>query len=326
MGKIKIKKRSASSSGRRLDSDDTRRREDAALSVFFQRELEQIKRKTFDKKYPDLFARTFVPYSPEPASPGAESITYRSFDRKGMMKVISGYATELQRVDVIGSEFTSAIKSIGGAIGWNRQEIRAAEYAGKPLKSDRMKAARRAAEEAIDEIITFGQVDTALPGFLNNANVPQASVTGGTWATKASTDPDLIIDDVADAIGDMQTLTKDVEKPDTLLVTPEAMTLLSLTRLVDQNVSVLTYLKEALRPLGITTIESWSRLKGAGSGGTDRMVLYRRDPDCLFYEVPMEFTVYPEQWRGLEAIVPCEARVGGTIIPYPLSVSYRDGI
>lgn len=311
---------------KRVDAVEERKREDAALSVFFARELEAIKRKTFDKKYPNLLARTFIPYSPEPAAEGAETITYRSYDRKGMMKLISGYETQLQRIDVVGTEFTSPIKSIGGMISWSRADIRAAEYARKPLKSDRMMAARRAAEEAIDELLTFGNSDTGLPGFLNNANVPQASVVGGTWAAKIAVDPDLIIDDISDCIADMRTLTKDVESFDTLLIPPDQHTLLALTRLVDQNVTLLKYLQETLSAVGITTIAPWWRLKGAGAGATDRMVAYRRDPENLFYEVPMEFTAYPEQWHGLQAEVPCEARVGGTIIPYPLSVSFRDGI
>lgn len=311
---------------KRVDAAEARKREDAALSVFFARELEAIKRRSFDRKYPNLLARTFIPYSPEPAAEGAESITYRSYDRRGMMKLISGYETTLQRIDVVGSEFTSPVKSIGGMVSWTRQEVRAAEYARKPLKSDRMMAARRAAEEAIDELLCFGNTDTGLPGFLNNANVPQASVVGGTWAAKLAVDPDLIIDDISDAVADMRLLTRNVETFDTILIPPSQYALLALTRLVDHNLTLLKYLQETLSVMGITTIASWWRLTGAGSGGTDRMVVYRRDPENLFYEVPMEFTAYPEQWHGLQAEVPCEARVGGTIIPYPLSVSFRDGI
>jgi hypothetical protein len=320
---IRLKPRSTNS---RADKADNRRRNDAALSVFFKTELEQIKRRTYDKKYPNLLARTFVPPSAEPAPPGADKITYHSFDARGAFRMISGYGQDLERIDAVGSEFSSPLKSLGGSIGWSAQEIRAAEFAGTPLKAMKMINARRAAEEAIDSIISFGNADTGLPGFLNNANVPQASVSGGTWAVKAALDPDLIVDDVSDMISDMGVLTNHVEKGEILLLPPAQFTLATLTRLVDQNVSVMDYLREALKPLGVTQILPWWRLTGAGTADSDRMVLYRRDPDLLFYEVPIEFDVHPEQWVGLQATVPIECRVGGTIMPYPLSVSYRDGI
>ena len=51
---------------------------DASEMIFFQRQLESVKKKTYDKKYPNLKARSLL--SPDfTTHPGAKTITYRSF-------------------------------------------------------------------------------------------------------------------------------------------------------------------------------------------------------------------------------------------------------
>ena len=73
-------------------------------------------------------------------------------------------------------------------------------------------------------------------------------------------------------------------------------------------------------------LASWHRTKGAGVGGTDRMVAYSLNPDTLQGAVPQPFEQLPVQERGLEFIVPCHARVGGVFAYYPMAIAYGDGI
>lgn len=73
-------------------------------------------------------------------------------------------------------------------------------------------------------------------------------------------------------------------------------------------------------------IDTWHRLQGAGTGGTDRMVAYTMSPDHLQGAIPQEFEQLPVQERNLEFIIPCHARVGGVLAYYPLSIAYGDGI
>lgn len=312
---LRVKKKS--NSGQRLDAVDT---------AFVSRSLEYIKKKVYEVKYAELMARRFVPPASDPAPAGAEVIRIRQTDRRGMFKLISGYAQDLPRIDLIIAEAFTKVVTLGASIGWNRQEQRAAQYAGVNLSAEKMNAARRAYEETIDEILTVGIPAVGLTGLINNVNVPTGSVTGGTWATKALSDPDAILDDVSDMLVDLGTATVWRERPNTLLLPPEQFALVSLTRLIDQNITVLQFMREALAPLGITAIEPWWRLKGAGAGLTDRMVMYKRDPENVYYELPMPFTMHEEQWVGLEVMIPIECRVGGVVIPFPLSLSYRDGI
>lgn len=296
---------------------------DANESIFFARDLEKIKSRTYDKLYPELKARRFVPAAEDPAGTGDNTVTYRQWDRVGMAKVIADYAHDLPRVNALGKEFSSPLRSLGAMFGYSLQEVRAAAAARRSLPAMLASNARESIEEKIDEIIAIGDSVNGLPGFLTNPNVPQASVVGGTWATKIATDPDLILDDIADMYGDMIDLTNGRHRGNMLLLPESQYALVSTTRLVDQPVTVLKFLREVYPGL---MIDSWYRLKGAGSGGTDRMVMYTRSADRLWYEVPQEFEMLNVQEHSLEFEVPCHARVGGTIIPYPLSVSYRDGI
>ena len=71
--------------------------EDAA--VFFARELDYIKTQTYDRLYPEFTALQMFPVTHE-VPEGAETVTYYSYDKTGMAKIISNYATDLPRVDV----------------------------------------------------------------------------------------------------------------------------------------------------------------------------------------------------------------------------------
>ena len=68
-------------------------------SVFFARELDYVKSQSYDVEYPEFTALKLFPVSSE-INPGAETVTYYSYDKTGMAKIISNYATDLPRADV----------------------------------------------------------------------------------------------------------------------------------------------------------------------------------------------------------------------------------
>ena len=73
-------------------------------------------------------------------------------------------------------------------------------------------------------------------------------------------------------------------------------------------------------------VEPWHRLEGAGAGGLNRMIGFRADPEVLGYILPREFTQEPPQSKNLEVMVPCRSRCGGTVVRYPLALTYVDGL
>ena len=106
----------AENKGLRFDSA-----EDA--SVFFARELDYIKSKSYDRIYPDFNALTKFPITHE-IPEGAETMTYYSYEKVGMAKVISSYATDLPRADVDGKPSTAIIRSIGDSYGYSIRPVR----------------------------------------------------------------------------------------------------------------------------------------------------------------------------------------------------------
>jgi hypothetical protein len=97
---------------------------DAAETVFFTRQLEHIKARTYDIKYPELKARMFIPVSNEVPS-GAKTVTYRQWDRVGRAKIVADGAKDLPRVDALAREFSRPTRICGDSFGYNaarRQE------------------------------------------------------------------------------------------------------------------------------------------------------------------------------------------------------------
>jgi hypothetical protein len=318
---------------------------DAGESMFFARQLEYIKQQSYDILYPEYKAITMIPVSTE-AGPGAESITYREFDTVGIMKVISNYADDLPRADVRGKEYTTPVRSIGGSYGYNVQEIRAARMANKPLELRRAEAARRAYEQMVNRIGWFAKSDDGiyggLTGLLYNANITKADANTGDWVNPGTT-ADQIIYDFSTAFFAMVSLTKGVEWPDTILIPPKQYgRLRTLPRSTISDTTVMTFLMNAHPE--IKQIEWVNELSGIspkpstptaiGAGGTpyasgyktDAMVMYKKDPMKLTYEIPQPFEQFPVQERGLEYLIPTHARVGGVICYYPLSLAIVEKI
>lgn len=295
---------------------------DAVESAFFTGQLEHIKAQTYDIVYPALRARDFIPVSGD-AGPGAMTITYRQFDRVGMAALITAYAKDLPRADITGKPFTSPVESLGIVYGWSLQEIRAAAMAGLPLSQKKSNAAREGTADKEELLAAFGNSDTGLRGFLNHPNVPQASVAGGTWASKVAATPEALLTDLNEHYSSIVTVSKGTEKPNMVILPPTQHVTLGQTRLPDTSITLKDFW---LGSHPGVSMDDWQQVVGAGVGDTDRMVMYTKDPNRLTFEIPQEFEQLEVQVEGLDFEVPCHARNGGVIIYRPLSVAYRDGI
>ena len=306
---------------------------DANETVFFARELEHVKARSYDKKYPELKGTMLIPVSTEAGS-GADSITYHQFDQVGIAKIIANYADDLPRADVFGKEFTSPVRSIGVSFGYNLQEVRAAAMANKPLNARRASSARRSNEQTVNNIAWFGDTEYNLQGMLSNPNITAATAPNGAggqpeWTTKTSAE---ILADMNNTVNGIISLTKGVEVPDTLLLPIEQYTLIA-TKQNTTSGSDLTVLEYFLRNQPIIRSVEWvNELKdvaappSGAAGPVDVMVAYKRDAEKLTLEIPQPYEQLPVQERNLEFLVPCHSRCGGVIIYYPLSISVLEDI
>jgi hypothetical protein len=304
---------------------------DANETAFFTRQLEAIKAKTYDIVYPELKAERLIPVSNE-AGPGAQTITYRQYDQVGIAKIVSNYANDLPRADVLGKEFTSPVRSVGVSYGYNINEIRAAQMAGLPLPQRKANAARRANDELVNRIAWTGDDEHGLLGLLNHPNVTRASApadgTAGSRAFSAKT-PDQIIRDLNNMVANMMNLTKGVEVPDTLLLPVAQYAYLASTpRSANSDTTILAFFL-ANNP-SIRRAEWLNECIDASvtlaPGTEDVAVAYKADPDKLTLEIPQPFEQFPEQAEALAFEVPCHSRCGGVIVYYPLSVYVLEGI
>lgn len=291
------------------------RMDDAGL--FLERQLEYIRPQVFEIQYADIKYPTVLPVTSE-AGPGAQTFTYRVMDSTGEFKLIADAADDLPRADISQVEKSINIRSFGGSFGYTVQELRAAQMANVALEQRRAAAVRRAYEEKVEDVAFFGESSVGLSGFLNNSTVDV--VTANTWFSSATAQEmlELLNYGVTAIING----SKMKEQPDTILMAWEDYNKVSTTRNSDSSdVTVLEYFLRT-NPF-IRNVEPINQLDADNSVlNTNRMVVYKRDPEKVQLHIPQPLELFPAQQRGLEFVVPAHARVGGVALYYPKSVMY----
>lgn len=312
----------------RFDSDDAA--QDA--SIFFARELDYIKSKSYDKIYPELTALKMFPITHE-VPEGAETITYYSYERTGMAKIISNYATDLPRADVKGKPSTSFVKSLGASYGYNVQEMRASKLAGKSLDVRKAEAAKYAIDLTTNIIAFAGDEENGILGILSKTNnIPLYTLTKNeekdnstAWVDKTANQ---ILADINGMFAYQSKITQDVERADTLLLPPSVYIDISTRQIPNTGFTVKKFLLENAPYL--KTIETCPELDGSNALTNpykkNVALLYTKSADKFSLEIPMPYMQYPVDIRNLEAVVPCEQRVAGIIMYYPLSALLAVGV
>ena len=200
----------------RFDSTDD-------ASIFFARELDYIKSKSYDKIYPEFTALNKFPITHE-VPEGAESMTYYSYERTGMAAIISNYATDLPRADVKGAPSTAFVKSLGASYGYSVQDMRASRMAGKSLDTRRAEAARYAVDRTTNIIAFAGDKKNNLVGVLSTGNnIPLYTLSEVEVDSQKYTDfkhktAAQILDDINGMFAYQAKITKGVEHADTLML------------------------------------------------------------------------------------------------------------
>lgn len=302
-------------------------RADANESIFFARELEHIRSKTYDIQRPKLTAWELFPIDTSVPA-GAKTITYRQYDTVGMAKVIANYADDLPRADVVAKEFTSPIRGIGDSYGYDVQEIRYAQMTGTSLDAKKAAAARKAHDQKINQLAWTGDAVSGLPGFLSNTNIPEvvlaADGTGSSklWSTKT---PDQILRDMNAVVNSIYTVTKGVHRANELWMPLDQYTYIASTaRSSTSDTTILDYFLSN-NPF-VQRVVPVIELDGAGTGGLDMMVAAENSIDNYQLNLVMPFMQHPPQPRNLAFEVPCESRFGGVTIERPLAFAFAEGL
>lgn len=309
-----------------MNPTENNTRLDGAEQVFFDEQLALVKARTYDVKHKALKALQLLPVSTE-QDPGADRIIWRSFDQVGVAKIVSDYANDFPRADVAGEEHISPVRDIGSSYGYSLKEIRRAQKAGVSLDAKRAEACRRAIDEKQDRIAWFGDAKAKLPGFINAEGITEyvaANGAGGgkAWSGKTA---DEIVADVAGIITAAGEATNGIENPDTLILPLSLYNKLMTTPYgANRDKTILGFIRENYPQ--ITRIDWVQDLAGAGAGGSSRVMAYSRDPLKVEVQIPQRLEQFPPQQKGLAFDIICAQSTGGTLVYYPLSVVFCDGL
>ena len=300
-------------------------------SVFFARELDYIKARSYDKLYPEFTALSNIPVSHE-VPEGAETATYYTYEKTGMAKIINNYSTDLPRADVKGEPTTVDVKSIGASYGYSIQDMRASRMAGKSLDTRRAEAARYQIDRKANVIAFAGDAENKLVGLLSTGNnIPvytlsnaSAKSTSTAFADKSATE---ILNDINGMFAYQSKITKGVEHADTLMVPNSVYIDISTRQIPSTGYTVLRFLLENAPFLKkvVQAPELEADSTETNPYGANTMILYTNSADKMTFEVPLAFYQYPLQERNLEVIVPVEERIAGLMIYYPLSALIATG-
>lgn len=304
---------------------------DDVNSMFFAGQVVSIRNQVYQTRYPELLARNFIPTVPGNFAKNASVIVSRAYDQVGIAKLLASYADDLPRVDQFGYEVSARARPLGDSYGWDIFEIEAAQAEGRNLPAEKANIARRAIDALIDQLLLLGDDKFGLVGLANQPNaltyvLPNGAGGSQKWVGAVGTRKtnDEIIADLVGMAGYSKLQTNGNEIANTILLPPTPYRVISTTRFSDSSdLTILEFFQKTTR--GITQIEEWTALQGIGTGGKDRIIVYRKDPEALEGVVPREFEQLDPQPKNLEAVVPCHARCGGVIAHRPLSIVYADG-
>lgn len=297
---------------------------DNASSIFFARELEQIKPQSYDVEYAPLSCFKLIPTS-RTTDRGADFVTYNQYDYTGRAVIIANYADDVPIVNLKGTQFTSKIVNCSAAYMMSDQDLYASRFANKPMETMLIQTANEAIQREINQLAFYGSSAMGVQGWLTNTSISKEPVAGADaaarlWANKTVKE---MVQDVLDAIGYIKKDTKDIEIPDTVAITIDGYYKLQ-TGQYDTG-SDTTGLEWLLRNVENLTIIAANELEGA-FGGLSGFIVYKRSERKFWQEMPVTFEMLPPQPKNQVMQVICRARYGGVIVPYPQSQVFRTGI
>ena len=317
--------------------------------IFFQRQLEYIQAQSYDVLYPELMAREVFALNTE-GGEGINSITYRSYDKRGETAIIAGKATDLPRGDIDGKEYTINVKTLGNAYGYSRQELAASRLTGMPLEQRKVDATRRSYEELVNQLAWFGEATHDIHGLFGGpAAAPWSTATrsvvagavGGGNSTVWGVDktPDEVIADLTSACAKMYTDTKKIFRPNLILMSVEKKQyLMNTPRSIHSDTSILDwFLKNNMFIKSAEQIKDINELAGIYStNGTDAFdptgasaegfTVMAESLDNMRLREPFPYVHLPVQYKGLEFEVNCYGRYAGLELIRPGAVQHFENV
>lgn len=301
---------------------------DAQVALGFAVEqASKIEAEVYKTKYPAVRYPELVPV--DTSGPAfISSVTYFSSDRVGRAQWQNGRAGDVHNVGLTRTKHQVGVEMAAIGYDWSIDEIEHARLLGMDLGADKADAARRTAEEFVDEVALFGDAAKGFEGLTNASSVPVSSAP----EVLATATPDEALAIVNGAISGVWLDSAQTEMADTLVLPVAAHVSLATRRLNDlSGTTILGWIREnnvftmeTGRPL---TIRGLRGLETAGGAGASRLIAYRRAPDVLKLHMPLPFRFFPvRQASAFTFEVPGAFRLGGVDVRLPKAFRYVDGV
>ena len=288
------------------------------LVIDFRTRLTEVYR----DKFQELRALDFVPMLDAPVHQTSTGFIGEFLSKVGNAQLLTEVSTDIPLVVVSGTTFTGKVATYGAAGAWNQLDIFRAAIGMTNLPVETQRAARESVETMTDELVSIGNTQAGIPGFLRHPDVTAIPYTLGNWTTRTY---EQVLTDFHAWIGAISARVGYNEKsiPNTVLFPPAVKFALMGIRNTF-GVAVWDTLTKEARELHGITVDYWSRLATANNSNGPRVVAYRRDPKCLGAIVPMPYQEFAPQERGFQILIPAMASCGGTIVIEPNTVTYAD--
>jgi len=312
--------------------------------IFFQRQLEYIQAQSYDVLYPELKGRSTFATNTE-GGEGVNTITYRSYDKRGEAVVIAGKATDLPRADISGKEYSISVRTVGNAYGYSRQELAASRLTGLPLDARKAEAARRAYEERINKLVWFGDAENNIGGLFGGkagdpwstiTNTPVAAAATGTnslvWGVDKT--PDEVVADLTTACSTMFADTLMLHSPNKILISVLKYNyLVNTPRSLQSDVSIMNWFIASNDYITsrsqFVVVNELTDVFGATPGpaaGSQGFVVFQDSADNLRLREPFPYKHLPVQYKGLEFEINCYGRFAGLEIIRPAAIAFWYGV
>lgn len=303
---------------------------DASENLFSSRQLEQIRAQPFHVQYADLLGFTLVPAKTD-FHLGVAEYTYKVYDRVGRAIVSSDASDKGPRANLKGAETVTKFRTFKMSYAVTLEEIRAAMMAQHDISSMSRDAAFAALAVIVDDAILLGANGDGLGGTgltglftASGTEVYTVPAPGGSTLWTAKT-PDEVVQDMHAMTFQPIQNSKNIEKPNTMVLPLSRKGLVSSTRMGDGSNQ--TILSHFLETNGSVTQVLFSQKLDANAAWTGaRAVVYSRDPNKVEAPVAVMNEQLAPQYDGYEIVTHCQSKTAGTVIYAPKSICYADNI
>ncbi|WP_455853129.1 DUF2184 domain-containing protein [Pantoea endophytica] len=210
-------------------------------------------------------------------------------------------------------------------VGWTVLELASAQKIGRPIDTQKYEGMKLKFAMDTDEQVYIGDTELGVAGLLNLPSVLPIAAAGAWTAT---TDPDVIVQDINLVLTAAWVDSGYAVCPAKIGLAPELFGLLASKKVSSAgNISVLEYVKintiafqENGEPLEIVSMK-WASKRGVA--GAHRIVAYTQDEKYVrFPMVPLLNT--PLEYRGMQQLTVYYGKLGQVETPYSNTIAYLD--